>query len=92
MMDMEVVSMMDDERRWAPADRQRQGHAEHAVRQHITTVLRQLEESERRVLSLSYEYSLTMREVSEVLDIPEAHAAQMHARAMQQIHASLRSV
>jgi len=44
------------------------------------------------VLSLSYEYSLTMREVSEVLDIPEAHAARMHARAMQQIHASLRSV
>jgi len=89
---MEVVSMMDDEMRWAPPGRQRQGHTEHAVRQHITTALRQLEESERRVLSLSYEYSLTMREVSEVLDIPEAHAARMHARAMQQIHASLRSV
>lgn len=85
--------MMDDERRGAPAvDRPRQGHAAHAVRQHITTALRQLEESERRVLSLSYEYSLTIGEVSEVLDIPEAHAAQMHARAMQQIHAYLRSV
>ena len=84
--------MMDDERRGAPVGRPRQGHAAHAVRQHITTALRELEESERRVLSLSYEYSLTMREVSEVLDIPEAHAAQMHARAMQQIQASLRNV
>ncbi len=83
--------MMDDERRWALPGRPRQGHAAHAVRQHITTALRQLEESERRVLSLSYEYSLTIGEVSEVLDIPEAHAAQMHARAMQQIHAYLRS-
>lgn len=83
--------MMDDERRWALPGRPRQGHTAHAVRQHITTALRQLEESERRVLSLSYEYSLTIGEVSEVLDIPEAHAAQMHARAMQQIHAYLRS-
>ncbi len=89
---MEAVSMMDDERRWAPAGRQRQGHTEHAVRQHITTALRQLEENERRVLSLSYDYDLTLREVSEVLDIPEAHAARMHARAMHRLHASLRSV
>ncbi len=84
--------MMDDERRGAPAGRQRQGHAAHAVRQHITTALRQLEESERTVLSLSYEHGLTMGEMSEVLDIPEAHAAQMHARAMHRLHAYLGSV
>jgi len=54
--------------------------------------LRKLEESERRVLSLSYEYGLTMCEMGEVLDIPEAQAEQMQAQAMQQLHAYLGSV
>ncbi len=81
--------MMDDEMRWAPTGRQCQRHAAHAVRQHIITALRKLEESERRVLSLSYEYGLTMCEVSEVLDIPQAHAEHMHAHAMQRLHAYL---
>ncbi len=83
---------MDYRMRWAPPGLQRQGYAEHAVRQHITMALRKLEESERRVLSLSYEHGLTMGEMSEVLDIPEAHAAQMHARAMHRLHAYLGSV
>jgi RNA polymerase sigma factor (sigma-70 family) len=89
---MEVVSSMDYEMRWASPGLQSQGHAEHAVRQHIITALRKLEESERRVLSLSYEYGLTIREMGEVLDIPEAQAEQMQAQAMQQLHAYLGSV
>lgn len=46
-----------------------------------------LNEREKRVLSLYYERSLTLREISEVLEISESRVWQLHARAITRIRA-----
>ena len=48
----------------------------------ILRALQCLDEREKRVLSLYYERSLTLREISQVLEISESRVWQLHARAI----------
>lgn len=53
----------------------------------VEQALQWLDEREKRVLSLYYERALTLREISEVLEISESRVWQLHARAMTRIRA-----
>ncbi len=55
------------------------------LRESIVRALSCLDEREKRVLSLYYEHSLTLREISEVLEISESRVWQLHARAVLRI-------
>lgn len=53
--------------------------------------IRELPEREQLILSLYYQEELTMREVSQVLNISESRVCQLHARALGRLRAILRA-
>ena len=63
------------------------GLAERELREGILIALRRLDEREKQVLSLYYENRLTLREISQVLEISESRVWQLHARAILRIRA-----
>lgn len=65
------------------------GHAleRRELRGSVVRALRRLDERERRLLSLYYERSLTLREISQVLEVSESRAWQLHARALTRLRA-----
>lgn len=48
----------------------------------IVAALQRLDDREKKVLALYYEHKLTLREISEVLEISESRVWQLHARAI----------
>lgn len=63
------------------------GIEERELRRSVAQALGRLDERERQVLSLYYERSLTLREISEVLDVSESRVWQLHARAITRLRA-----
>lgn len=63
------------------------GIEQYELRQSLVGALRRLDERERHVLSLYYERELTLREISEVLEISESRVWQLHARAITRLRA-----
>lgn len=63
------------------------GLEEQELYRSMLCALRRLDERERRVLSLYYERALTLREISEELQISESRVWQLHARALLRIRA-----
>jgi len=57
------------------------------LHQSIIRALRRLDQREQHVLSLYYERSLTLREISEVLEVSESRVWQLHARAITRLRA-----
>lgn len=54
--------------------------------------IRELPEREQLILSLYYQEELTMREVSQVLNISESRVCQLHARALGRLRAVLQAL
>jgi RNA polymerase sigma factor for flagellar operon FliA len=57
----------------------------------LATSIRELPEREALILSLYYQEELTMREVSQVLNISESRVCQLHARALGRLRANLQA-
>ncbi len=57
----------------------------------LATSIRELPEREQLILSLYYQEELTMREVSQVLNISESRVCQLHARALGRLRANLQA-
>ena len=55
------------------------------LHQGIVAALQRLDDREKKVLALYYEHRLTLREISEVLEISESRVWQLHARAITRI-------
>jgi len=55
----------------------------------LTAAIETLPERERLLLSLYYREDLTMKEISQVLDISESRVCQIHARAVLKLRAHL---
>ena len=60
---------------------------ENELHRAIVAGLQRLDDREKKVLALYYEHSLTLREISEVLEISESRVWQLHARAIMRIRA-----
>ncbi len=58
----------------------------------LAHAIRELPEREQLILSLYYQEELTMREVSQVLNISESRVCQLHARALGRLRATLRGL
>jgi len=83
--DESATTLMDCVSDYAPSV----GHdlERYELRQSLAAALARLDERERRVLSLYYARSLTLREISDVLDISESRVWQLHARAITRLRA-----
>ncbi|TAJ18022.1 MAG: FliA/WhiG family RNA polymerase sigma factor [Dehalococcoidia bacterium] len=57
----------------------------------LASSIRELPEREQLILSLYYQEELTMREVSQVLNISESRVCQLHARALGRLRATLQA-
>lgn len=55
------------------------------VHRGVLGALQRLDDREKKVLALYYEHKLTLREISEVLEISESRVWQLHARAITRI-------
>ena len=53
----------------------------------VVAGLQRLDDREKKVLALYYEHALTLREISQVLEISESRVWQLHARAITRIRA-----
>jgi RNA polymerase sigma factor for flagellar operon FliA len=83
-----LADTIEDERALAPqAEIER--NEERAA---LVSALQGLSERDRLVISLYYYEELTLREISEVLGVTESRVCQLHARALNRLRASLRSL
>lgn len=57
----------------------------------LASSIRELPEREQLILSLYYQEELTMREVSQVLNISESRVCQLHARALGRLRANIQA-
>jgi RNA polymerase sigma factor FliA len=58
----------------------------------LANAIRALSDRERTLLSLYYEQELTMKEISQVLDVSESRVCQLHSRALHRLRAHLGSL
>jgi len=64
---------------------------DHQLTQKIATVLEQLSEKERLVISLYYYEELTQKEIAKVLDLSEGRVSQLHSQALIKLKTKLAS-
>jgi RNA polymerase sigma factor for flagellar operon FliA len=66
------------------------GHTEEGeLYEGLASAIHALSERERILLSLYYEQELTMKEISQVLDVSESRVCQLHSRALHRLRAHL---
>jgi RNA polymerase sigma factor for flagellar operon FliA len=83
-----LADTIEDERAVAPQT-EIERNEERAA---LISALQSLNERDRLVVSLYYYEELTLREISEILGVTESRVCQLHARALNRLRASLRSL
>jgi RNA polymerase sigma factor for flagellar operon FliA len=69
------------------------GHTEEEeLYEGLAAAIRSLSERERVLLSLYYEQELTMKEISQVLEVSESRVCQLHSRALHRLRGHLGSL
>jgi RNA polymerase sigma factor for flagellar operon FliA len=78
-----LMDCLSDDDAPSPSQRLEQREIHHTV----LAALSRLDDREKLLLSLYYEQSLTLREISQVMEISESRVWQLHARAIARIRA-----
>ena len=77
--------------RRAMAEQPEQAMEEQEVKRVLAEVLEQLTEKEKRVIQLYYYEELTLKEISQVLEVSESRVSQLHTKAIQKMRERLGS-
>lgn len=75
--------------RRAVAEQPEQAMEEQEVKRILVEALQKLTEKERKVVQLYYYEELTLKEISEVLEVSESRVSQLHTKALQKLKEKL---
>ncbi|MCB9134634.1 MAG: FliA/WhiG family RNA polymerase sigma factor [Anaerolineales bacterium] len=83
--DLSLHDVLADENQPDPSEQLEEGD----LKSRMMSVLRQLTERERQILSLYYYEELTLKEIGEVLGVTESRVSQLHTRTVMNLKALL---